>query len=73
MKHICTTVNSFTHRQYFSNSIPYGPARMEASYLASTAEALNYFRVSEQNGLTDSQVRQFTEKYGRNGILGLVK
>ncbi|KAI4197826.1 MAG: hypothetical protein LQ350_005671 [Teloschistes chrysophthalmus] len=41
---------------------------MEASYLASTAEALNYFRVSEQNGLTDSQVRQFTEKYGRNAL-----
>ncbi|KAI4110180.1 MAG: hypothetical protein L6R37_000073 [Teloschistes peruensis] len=41
---------------------------MEASYLASTTEALNYFRASEQNGLTDSQIRQSTEKYGRNAL-----
>lgn len=46
---------------------------MEASYLASTKEALDYFQVSEQSGLTDSQVRQSTENYGRNGMLGLGK
>ncbi|KAL8781345.1 MAG: hypothetical protein Q9194_000436 [Teloschistes cf. exilis] len=41
---------------------------MEASYLASTTEALNYFQASEQNGLTDSQVRQSAERYGRNAL-----
>ncbi|KAL8695448.1 MAG: hypothetical protein Q9218_000026 [Villophora microphyllina] len=41
---------------------------MEASYLASTKEALGYFHVSEQSGLTDSQVNQNIAKYGRNAL-----
>lgn len=43
---------------------------MEAAYLASTKEALDYFDVSEQVGLTDQEVEKAREQYGRNGILG---
>lgn len=41
---------------------------MEASYLASTKEALDYFQVSENNGLSDSQVEKAIQQYGRNGM-----
>ena len=41
---------------------------MEASFVHSTQEALEYFQVTEQNGLSDLSVRKATAKYGRNGI-----
>ncbi|KAL8703287.1 MAG: hypothetical protein Q9201_003528 [Fulgogasparrea decipioides] len=41
---------------------------MEASYLASTSEALGYFHVSEQSGLTESQVEKAMRQYGRNAL-----
>ncbi|KAI4288826.1 MAG: hypothetical protein L6R35_001911 [Caloplaca aegaea] len=41
---------------------------METSYLASPKEALDYFQVSEQNGLSDSQVKKSVERYGRNAL-----
>lgn len=40
---------------------------MEASYLLSTQEALEYFQVTEQNGLSDLSVQKAAAKYGRNG------
>lgn len=40
---------------------------MEASYLRSTQEVLEYFQVTEQNGLSDLSVQKATTKYGRNG------
>lgn len=44
---------------------------MEASYLSSPEEALRYFDVTEQDGLSDAQVRHATDKYGRNGTVHL--
>ncbi|KAI4120108.1 MAG: hypothetical protein LQ345_000064 [Seirophora villosa] len=41
---------------------------METSYLASPNEALDYFQVSEQTGLSDNQVRRSLENYGRNAL-----
>ncbi|KAL8730446.1 MAG: hypothetical protein Q9166_004084 [cf. Caloplaca sp. 2 TL-2023] len=41
---------------------------MEASYLASTKEALDYFRVTEDSGLSSSQVHESTQKYGLNSL-----
>ncbi|KAL8914583.1 MAG: hypothetical protein Q9171_000764 [Xanthocarpia ochracea] len=41
---------------------------MEASYLASTKEALDYFHVTEESGLSDDQVQKFTEQYGLNSL-----
>ncbi|KAI4207565.1 MAG: hypothetical protein LQ346_000497 [Caloplaca aetnensis] len=41
---------------------------MEASYLVSTKEALNYFQVSEQNGLSDTQVAKARQQYGPNAL-----
>ena len=42
---------------------------MEAAYLSSPEEALDYFGVTEQHGLSDSQVQKATDKYGRNGTV----
>ena len=42
---------------------------MDAAYLASPAEALDRFQVSEQDGLSESQVQQALKKYGRNGTV----
>lgn len=46
---------------------------MEASYLLSTQEALEYFQVTEHNGLSDLSVQQAAAKYGRNGTRPLEK
>ena len=45
---------------------------MDSSFLSSTQEALAYFKVDEQQGLSIQQVRQATEKYGRNGTVDLL-
>ena len=42
---------------------------MEASYLSSPEEALRYFNVTEQDGLSDARVSHATAKYGRNGTV----
>ena len=42
---------------------------MDAAFLASISEALEFFEVEEQKGLDDRQVKQATEKYGRNGTV----
>ena len=41
---------------------------MEASYLSSTEDCLQYFQVTESKGLSDAQVQDATKKYGRNGM-----
>ena len=41
---------------------------MENSYILSTEEALKYFGVSEDTGLSDDQTRALRENYGSNGI-----
>ena len=41
---------------------------MEAAYLSSTQEALKYFSVAEDQGLSDEQASAYIAKYGRNGI-----
>jgi len=40
---------------------------MESSYLSSPDEVLDHFNVQAQQGLSEQQVRQATQKYGRNG------
>ena len=42
---------------------------MDAAYLASPEKALDFFQVSEQDGLSDSRVQQALNKYGRNGTV----
>lgn len=42
---------------------------METAYLSSTEQALQHFQVNESQGLSDLQVQQATEKYGRNGTV----
>lgn len=42
---------------------------MDTAYLASPENALDFFQVSEQDGLSDSQVQQALNKYGRNGTV----
>ena len=44
---------------------------MDSAYLSSAGEALKHFNVSEANGLSDSQVKDLTAKYGRNGTTKL--
>ncbi|KAI4166601.1 MAG: hypothetical protein LQ343_007922 [Gyalolechia ehrenbergii] len=41
---------------------------METAYVASTKEALDYFQVSEQSGLSELQVSEAIKKYGRNAL-----
>ena len=41
---------------------------MENSYILSAEEALKYFDVSEETGLSDPQVHNLREKYGNNGM-----
>lgn len=41
---------------------------MENSYILTAEEALKYFGVSEDSGLSDDQARALREKYGSNGI-----
>jgi len=41
---------------------------MENSYILSAEEALKYFEVSEDTGLSDPQVNTSREKYGNNGM-----
>jgi Ca2+ transporting ATPase len=40
---------------------------MENAFSRSTAEALKYFSVTEQKGLSEAKVHALREKYGRNG------
>ena len=40
---------------------------MESAYLTSAAEALKHFSVTEEGGLSDSQVKALTAEHGRNG------
>jgi magnesium-transporting ATPase (P-type) len=40
---------------------------MENAFARSTAEILKHFAVTEQKGLSEAQVQQSTEKYGKNG------
>ena len=42
---------------------------MEAPFLYSTEEALNFFEVEEQQGFSDQKVQEALEKYGRNGTV----
>lgn len=42
---------------------------MENTYIYSPEEVLNHFHVEEQLGLSDQQVHNATEKYGRNGTV----
>lgn len=42
---------------------------MDASYLSSTEEALEHFKVNENQGLSEQQVQKALEKYGRNGTV----
>ena len=44
---------------------------MEASFLSPPEEALQYFNVTEQDGLSDAQVRHAVNTYGRNGTVHL--
>lgn len=44
---------------------------MEASFLSSAEEALRHFEVSEENGLSDSQVKSLRAIYGCNGTMSL--
>lgn len=41
---------------------------MDYSYISTTQEALKYFKVSEDSGLSDEQVLSQREKHGCNGI-----
>lgn len=41
---------------------------MENSYILSGEEALKYFEVSEDTGLSEDQVNTLREKYGSNGM-----
>ncbi|KAL8806552.1 MAG: hypothetical protein Q9223_004689 [Gallowayella weberi] len=41
---------------------------MESSYLASTKEALDYFHVTEESGLSSTQVDKFRKQYGLNSL-----
>lgn len=41
---------------------------MENAFARSTGEILKHFAVSEQTGLSEAQVKENTEKYGKNGM-----
>ncbi|MCJ1307895.1 hypothetical protein MMC25_001543 [Agyrium rufum] len=41
---------------------------MESSYLVSIEDALKHFGVTEESGLSDSQVHDLTAKHGRNAL-----
>lgn len=42
---------------------------MENAYTKTPAEALRYFQVEEQKGLSAQQVQSAREKHGKNGML----
>lgn len=42
---------------------------MENAYTKTPAEALKYFQVEEQKGLSAQQVQSAREKHGKNGVL----
>jgi Ca2+ transporting ATPase len=42
---------------------------MENAYTKTPAEALRYFQVTEDKGLSEQQVRTLREKHGKNGML----
>ena len=44
---------------------------MEASFLSSAEEALRHFGVTEESGLSDSQVKSSRATYGCNGRVSL--
>jgi Ca2+ transporting ATPase len=39
---------------------------MDNAYTKNTQEALKYFQVTEENGLSEEQVKSSRQKYGRN-------
>lgn len=43
---------------------------MENAYTKTPAEALKFFQVTEQAGLSEQQVRSAVQKHGKNGTLG---
>lgn len=45
------------------------PRIMEAAYLSSAEDALRHFEVNESHGLSERQIRQAVEKFGRNGTV----
>lgn len=40
---------------------------MENAYVCSTADILEHFSVTKQDGLSDSQVQALRDRFGRNG------
>jgi hypothetical protein len=42
---------------------------MEASFLSTVEETLEFFQVDEQQGLSDQDVQKALERYGRNGTV----
>ena len=44
---------------------------MEAAYLSTPEEVLRHFQVTEQDGLSDRQVKQALATFGRNGTVSL--
>ena len=42
---------------------------MDASYLSSTEQALEFFAVDENKGLSEQQIQRALGKYGRNGTV----
>lgn len=46
---------------------------MENAYTRSTVDILKYFSVTEQQGLSDTQVEAAKGKYGRNGLQKLLR
>ncbi len=45
---------------------------MDSSFLSSTEQALDHFKVDEHQGLSAQQVQKATERYGRNGTVYLL-
>ena len=53
----------------FPEAIHSFPNIMDASYLSSTGQALEYFAVDENQGLSEQQIQRALGKYGRNGTV----
>ena len=45
---------------------------MENAYNKASEEVLNYFKVSEENGLSDERVVELRQNYGRNGTSSFI-
>ena len=44
---------------------------MEDAHFRTTQEVLNYFNTDPNKGLTQQQVRDYTAKYGKNGMINI--